>query len=166
MNVVRGIIAVAGFQLRRMLAPQRLVVAAIGAAFPAAVVLAARRITGGLDRDYGVMLLYALVPEAVCLLGLLLTMCPVVADELERGTWQHVVVRPGGRRSLLLGTFVAAVVWTVSVALLSLVRARRLLSDQRSAVPQSACRACAPAPGRRHGVPQAGDRPVASAALL
>ena len=121
MNVVRGIIAVAGFQLRRMLATQRLVVAAIGAAFPAAVVLAARRITGGLDRDYGVMLLYALVPEAVCLLGLLLTMCPVVADELERGTWQHVVVRPGGRRSLLLGTFVAAVVWTVSVALLSLV---------------------------------------------
>ena len=98
MNVVRGIIAVAGFQLRRMLAPQLLVVAAIGAAFPAAVVLAARRITGGLDRDYGVMLLYALVPEAVCLLGLLLTMCPVVADELERGTWQHVVVRPGGRR--------------------------------------------------------------------
>jgi ABC-type transport system involved in multi-copper enzyme maturation permease subunit len=120
MNAVRGILAVAGFQLRRMLSAQRLVVAACGAAFPAAVVLAARRIAGGLDRDFGVMLLYALIPEAVCLLGLLVTMCPVVADELERGTWQHVVVRPGGRRSLLLGTFVAAVIWTASVALLSL----------------------------------------------
>ena len=50
------------------------------------------------------------------MLGLLVTMCPVVADELERGTWQHVVVRPGGRRSLLLGTFLAAVIWTASVA--------------------------------------------------
>ena len=120
MNAVRGIFAVAGFQLRRMLSAQRLVVAVCGAAFPAAVVLAARRIACGLDRDFGVMLLYALIPEAVCLLGLLVTMCPVVADELERGTWQHVVVRPGGRRSLLLGTFVAAVIWTASVALLSL----------------------------------------------
>lgn len=121
MNAIRGILAVAGFQLRRMLAPQRLLVAAVGAAFPAAVMLAARRIAGELDRDFGVVLLYALVPEAVCLLGLLVTMCPVVADELERGTWQHVVVRPGGRRSLLLGTFVAAVIWTAGVALLSLV---------------------------------------------
>jgi ABC-type transport system involved in multi-copper enzyme maturation permease subunit len=43
-----------------------------------------------------------------------------VADELERGTWQHVVVRPGGRRSLLMGTFLAAVTWTAGVALLSL----------------------------------------------
>ncbi len=120
MNAVRGILAVAGFQLRRMLAPQRLVVAVAGAAFPAAVVLAARRIAGGLDRDFGVLLLYALVPEALCLLGLLVTMCPVVADELERGTWQHVVVRPGGRRSLLVGTFLAAVSWTAGVALLSL----------------------------------------------
>jgi ABC-type transport system involved in multi-copper enzyme maturation permease subunit len=66
------------------------------------------------------VLLYALVPEAVCMLGLLVTMCPVVADELERGTWQHVAVRPGGRRSLLVGTFVAAVVWTAAVALVAL----------------------------------------------
>jgi ABC-type transport system involved in multi-copper enzyme maturation permease subunit len=83
--------------------------------------LAARRIVGGLDRDFAVVLLYALVPEAVCMLGLLVTMCPLVADELERGTWQHVVVRPGGRRSLLVGTFLAAVIWTSCVALVSLV---------------------------------------------
>jgi hypothetical protein len=31
------------------------------------------------------VLLYALVPEMLCMLGLLVTMCPVVADELERG---------------------------------------------------------------------------------
>ena len=97
-----------------------MILALVGAAFPAAVMLAVRRIAGGIDRDFGVVLLYALVPEAVCMLGLLVTMCPVVADELERGTWQHVAVRPGGRRSLLLGTFLAAVVWTAAVALVAL----------------------------------------------
>jgi ABC-type transport system involved in multi-copper enzyme maturation permease subunit len=116
MSIWHGILAVAGFQLRRLLAPQRVILAIVGAAFPAAVMLAVRRIAGGIDRDFGVVLLYALVPEAVCMLGLLVTMCPVVADELERGTWQHVAVRPGGRRSLLLGTFLAAVVWTAAVA--------------------------------------------------
>ena len=40
-------------------------------------------------------MIYALIPEALCVLGLLVTMCPVVADELERGTWIHVAVRPG-----------------------------------------------------------------------
>jgi len=116
----RGILAVTGFQLRRLLAPQRVLLAAVGAAFPAAVMLAVRKVAGELDRDFAVILLYALVPEAVCMLGLLVTMCPVVADELERGTWQHVVVRPGGRRSLLVGTFLAAVIWTATVALVSL----------------------------------------------
>jgi len=120
MTAWRGILAVAGFQLRRLLAPQRLIMAALAAGFPAAVLLAVRRIAGDIDRDFVVVLLYALVPEALCMLGLLVTMCPVVADELERSTWQHVAVRPGGRRSLLMGTFLAAVVWTSSVALFAL----------------------------------------------
>jgi ABC-type transport system involved in multi-copper enzyme maturation permease subunit len=121
MNAWQGITAVANFQLRRLVAPQRVILALVGAAFPAAVMLGVRRITGDLDRDFAVVLLYALVPEAVCMLGLLVTMCPVVADELERGTWQHIVVRPGGRRSLLVGTYLAAVTWTAVVAMLSLL---------------------------------------------
>ena len=120
MSVWQGILAVTVFQLRRLLAPQRVILAALGAAFPAAVMLAVRRIAGDIDRDFAVVLLYALVPEALCMLGLLVTMCPAVADELERGTWQHVAVRPGGRRALLLGTFLAAVIWTAAVALFAL----------------------------------------------
>ncbi len=123
MNAIRGIMAVAGFQIRRLLAPQRIIMALIGAAFPAAVILAVRRVDSGLPVELMVLLIYALVPEAVCMLGLLVTMCPVVADELERGTWQQVTVRPGGRRSLLVGTFLAAVGWTSTVALLSLALA-------------------------------------------
>lgn len=115
-----GAWTVAAFQLRRLLTRPRLAMAAIGVVFPAAVMLAADRAARGrLGNDANVAMLYALIPEAVCMLGLLVTMCPAVADELERGTWVHVAVRPGGRRSLLLGTYVAAVLWTVAVAILA-----------------------------------------------
>jgi ABC-type transport system involved in multi-copper enzyme maturation permease subunit len=110
--------AVAAFQLQRLLSRQRLLLAGLGAIFPAAVMLAVRRTAAdGLDRDLAVTMIYALVPEAVCMLGLLVTMCPAVADELERGTWIHVAVRPGGRRALLVGTYLAAVIWTSTVAI-------------------------------------------------
>ncbi len=119
-----AILAVARFQLGRLLTPPRLAMAALGVVFPTAILLAAMKASGRtLPFHYGAPLLYALVPEAVCMLGLLVTMCPVVADELERGTWVHVAVRPGGRRSLLLGTYLAAVVWTGSVALSALLLA-------------------------------------------
>jgi hypothetical protein len=115
-------LAVAAFQLHRLLSWQRLVMAGLGVVFPAAVMLAVGRTArAGLDDDLAVLMLYALVPEAVCMLGLLVTMCPVVADELERGTWVHVAVRPGGRRALLLGTYLAAVAWTGAVALLATI---------------------------------------------
>jgi len=119
---VAGIRTVAEFQLRRLLTRPRLAMAAIGALFPAAVMLAADRASlGRLGDDLNVAMLYGLIPEAVCMLGLLVTMCPAVADELERGTWAHLAVRPGGRRSLLLGTWVAAVIWTATVALVATV---------------------------------------------
>jgi len=113
-------LAVTSFQLGRLLSRQRLLLAALGVIFPAAVMLAVRRTAAeGLDRDLAVTMIYALVPEAVCMLGLLVTMCPAVADELERGTWIHIAVRPGGRRALLLGTYLAAVIWTSIVAILA-----------------------------------------------
>jgi ABC-type transport system involved in multi-copper enzyme maturation permease subunit len=103
-----------------MVSRQRLLLAGLGVIFPAAVMLAVRRTAAlGLDRDLAVAMIYALVPEAVCMLGLLVTMCPAVADELERGTWIHLAVRPGGRRALLVGTYLAAVIWTSTVAILA-----------------------------------------------
>ncbi|RLS77637.1 MAG: hypothetical protein DWI03_05960 [Planctomycetota bacterium] len=123
MSAVTGIAAVARFQLRRLVTPQRLTLGLVGAAFPAALVLAVRRIEPEIDRNVLVALIYALIPEAVCMLGLLVSMCPAVADELERGTWPHVVVRPRGRRSLLVGTFIAAVAWTAGIAMVALALA-------------------------------------------
>ncbi|MFM8635425.1 MAG: hypothetical protein ACKOEX_11560 [Planctomycetia bacterium] len=120
-SVRSSIVAVACFQLRRLLTLPRLAMAALGAVFPAAVMLAAARASRGrLDPDLAVVLLYVLIPEGLCMLGLLVTMCPTVADELERGTWVHVTVRPGGRKALLLGTYLAAVVWTGTIAIIAL----------------------------------------------
>ena len=119
-SLLGSTLAVAGFQIGRLISRQRLLLAGLGVIFPAAVMMAVRRTAAeGLDRDLAVTMIYALVPEAVCMLGLLVTMCPVVADELERGTWIHVSVRPGGRRALLLGTYLAAVTWTSMVAILA-----------------------------------------------
>ena len=123
-TVVGPTLAVTAFQLQRLLSRQRLLLAGLGVIFPAAVMMAVRRTAAdGLDRDLAVTMIYALVPEAVCMLGLLVTMCPAVADELERGTWIHVAVRPGGRRALLVGTYLAAVIWTSTVAILAAVLA-------------------------------------------
>jgi len=119
-NRLAAICAVTGFQLSRLLTRPRLAMGLAGAIFPAAVMFAVTR-TASIDRNMTVVMIYALIPEALCVLGLLVTMCPVVADELERGTWIHIAVRPGGRQNLLLGTFAAAVLWTAAVSFTALM---------------------------------------------
>lgn len=119
-NRLAAIRAVTGFQLSRLLTRPRLAMGLAGAIFPAAVMFAVTR-TASIDRNMTVVMIYALIPEALCVLGLLVTMCPVVADELERGTWIHIAVRPGGRQNLLLGTFAAAVLWTAAVSFSALM---------------------------------------------
>ena len=119
-NWFAAIRAVTGFQLNRLMTRPRLAMGLVGALFPAAVMFAVMR-TAPINRDMTVAMIYVLIPEALCVLGLLVTMCPVVADELERGTWIHVAVRPRGRQSLLLGTFAAAVIWTGGVSLVALM---------------------------------------------
>jgi len=119
-NWFAAIRAVTGFQLNRLMTRPRVAMGLVGALFPAAVMFAVIR-TAPINRDMTVAMIYVLIPEALCVLGLLVTMCPVVADELERGTWIHVTVRPGGRQSLLLGTFAAAVIWTGGVSFVALM---------------------------------------------
>ncbi|MCY3011261.1 MAG: hypothetical protein ACK5OC_15240 [Pirellula sp.] len=67
------------------------------------------------DLAFGVAsLIFILLPQVVTILSLLLWATPVVHSELEGQTWVYAVVRPGGRRSVLLGKYVVAVVWTIS----------------------------------------------------
>lgn len=61
-----------------------------------------------------VLVLFVLLPEVVTVLGMLLWATPIVNSELEGQTWIYSLVRPGGRRSILLGKYVVAVLWTAS----------------------------------------------------
>jgi ABC-type transport system involved in multi-copper enzyme maturation permease subunit len=85
-------------------------------AFPVALIAAVTRLEDNLrDVQLGVMM-YALIPEVICLLGLLLWATPVVSTEVEGQTWIYLALRASGRRSVLIGKYLTAVIWTVSAA--------------------------------------------------
>jgi ABC-type transport system involved in multi-copper enzyme maturation permease subunit len=68
--------------------------------------------------QWGVML-YFLVPEVICLLGLLLWAAPAISTEIEGQTWIYLALRRSGRSWVPLGKYLTSVVWTFSAALVS-----------------------------------------------
>ncbi len=59
-------------------------------------------------------LLFILLPQVITALCMLLWAVPIVNAELEGQTWIYSVIRPGARRSILLGKYLVAVLWTGS----------------------------------------------------
>jgi hypothetical protein len=114
------ILSVVRFEFRRTRTPPRLAVWSVLAFFPV-VIMAIVRYYGGpqgpieeeVKLAWGVMF-YALVPQVVCLLGLLLWVCPVVHSELEGRTWYYLTSRPDGRIAMLLGKYLNGVAWTAT----------------------------------------------------
>lgn len=74
---------------------------------------------GSAIEQYGI-LLYFLIPEVICLLGLLLWSTPVVATEIEGQTWIYLAMRQSGRSIVLLGKYLTSVAWTLSAALIGI----------------------------------------------
>lgn len=70
---------------------------------------------------------YFLIPEVICLLGLLLWATPVVSTELEGQTWIYLAMRPSGRWIVVLGKYVTAILWTFAAAVLSVTLCSLLL---------------------------------------
>ena len=63
--------------------------------------------------------MYFLIPEVVCLLGLLLWATPAVATEIEGQTWIYLAMRQSGRTTVLLGKYMTAVIWSLSAAIVA-----------------------------------------------
>ncbi len=63
--------------------------------------------------------MYFLIPEVVCLLGLLLWATPAIATEIEGQTWIYLAMRRSGRTMVLLGKYLTAVVWSLSAAIVA-----------------------------------------------
>jgi len=61
--------------------------------------------------------MYLLIPNLVCLLGLLLTATSAIHSEIENRTWTYLAVRPGARRAALFGKYLFAVTWVTAIAL-------------------------------------------------
>lgn len=122
MELLRQIPAVLRFECRRTIVTGRLLVAIGLALLPASLVLLVQLEGAHLEEGIqGVIALYALLPSLTCLMCLLLWAVPIVHAEMEGRTWNYLAVRPRGKVSVLLGKYVAAVLWTVAVGWLGLL---------------------------------------------
>jgi len=120
------ILTVIRFEMRRTRTDARAATWMVMVLFPAGL-LALYRLEAETTPDFvpppeeflGVVL-YGLIPQVVCLLGLLLWVAPVLQAELEGRTWIYLAVRPGGKFATLIGKYLNGIAWTASAALLGL----------------------------------------------
>jgi ABC-type transport system involved in multi-copper enzyme maturation permease subunit len=126
MNALGTALVVFRFELRRAVALPRLVIMAVLVAFPPVLSAVVRQ--GGppwrhdevFEQMRWATMMFILVPEVVCLLGLLLWATPVIHAEVDGKTWPYLAVRPCGKVPILLGKYLTAVLWTAVGAWLGL----------------------------------------------
>ena len=117
MTAVPGVIT---YEIRRAMTPWRMLLWGAMLVIPVALLITVATLTRersipGDETDFVFsMLLYFLIPEVQTLLGMLLLASPIVNSELESQTWVYSLVRFAGRRSLLLGKYIVAVLWTTT----------------------------------------------------
>ncbi|MGQ9575469.1 MAG: ABC transporter permease [Thermoguttaceae bacterium] len=122
MNLLRTVLVVLAFECRRAVALPRLLIMAALVLFPATLAAVVRYGGGDWDRkEIWTLMMFILVPEVVCLLGLLLWATPVIQAELEGKTWPYLATRPCGKVPILLGKYLTAVFWTAGTAWLGLL---------------------------------------------
>ncbi|MEO1527702.1 MAG: hypothetical protein AAFX06_19910 [Planctomycetota bacterium] len=109
------------FELTRSLTVSRMMVWGALVAFPVTLVgILANRLAlvedAPKDQILGTVM-FILIPEIVCLLGLLLWATPAIATEIEGQTWIYLAMRRSGRGVVAIGKYLTAVLWTLSAAL-------------------------------------------------
>ena len=118
--MVRKIISTLRFEVQRTKTYSRRAVWLTLALFPVAIMIFFRANADIDNRRIWAFVFYLLIPQAVCILGLLLWISPVLSNELESRTWVYLAVRPGGKVAVLLGKYLNGVCWTASAALMGL----------------------------------------------
>lgn len=130
---LQGALATCAFELRRSFSAQRLAVSAVLALFPptmlSLLIFGAKYAQRAKAQDgsmvYGsgsVMIdsapfISVFLIALVLLLSLLLWATPNVYSELEGKSWTFIASRPGGRKSVFLGKFLASVLVSFSISL-------------------------------------------------
>lgn len=109
------------FEMGRILKLSRIAIGAALAAFPPVLLALIQFHKGPMHEPVaGGWALFVLIPMMLCLMGILLWATPVVHAEVEGKTWAYLAVRPAGKGPILLGKYLAAAVWTATLALASL----------------------------------------------
>jgi len=118
MNVALAL-DVVKFELQRSLTIGRIAIWIILTMFPVALMTVLRINVADTDPEPWGLILYFLVPEVICLLGLLLWATPVLSTEIEGQTWIYLAMRQSGRGMVIVGKYLTAVLWSLSAALVS-----------------------------------------------
>ncbi len=113
------IIDVIRFELTRSFTKGRMAIWAVLVAFPVVLSVLLDRTGNPIRIEQWGITLYILIPEMVCLLGLLLWATPAISTEIESQTWIYLSMRRSGRSLVLIGKYLTAVLWSLSAALLS-----------------------------------------------
>ncbi|MGB7345393.1 MAG: hypothetical protein WBD20_14350 [Pirellulaceae bacterium] len=113
------IIDVIRFELTRSFTKGRMAIWAILVAFPVALFVLMDQAGNAIRIEQWGITLFILIPEMVCLLGLLLWATPAISTEIEGQTWIYLAMRRSGRSIVLLGKYMTAVLWSLSAALVS-----------------------------------------------
>lgn len=117
---LNGTLATASFEFRRSLTWQRIAVAMLLALFPPLMVTVSLIIARGTGVAAFVEFQIILLTALVTTLSLLLWATPIVYNEIESRGWVFLASRPFGRVSVYLGKYLAAVLFTVIVAVTSI----------------------------------------------
>ena len=122
--LLRSILGVALFELRRSFSPARLSIWFLVAFFPMCLILMVRSQAGSNapDEAYAVILFFLIVRVASTM-GLLLWATPLVSNEIEGRTWLYVTTRPYGSGGIVLGKYLVAILWSLSAGLVSALSA-------------------------------------------
>jgi ABC-type transport system involved in multi-copper enzyme maturation permease subunit len=123
-----NVAAVFLFEWKRSLTAARIAWWVVLTVFPVLIVTLVRSVAiEPLPREPWILLLFALTPMVVSMLGTFLWATPAVSAELEGRSWVYLATRPGGNTAVLLGKYLAAVTWVLPAALLGLAMAVALV---------------------------------------
>jgi ABC-type transport system involved in multi-copper enzyme maturation permease subunit len=132
-SIFSGVLATAGFELRRSFTFQRTSVSVILALFPPLMLsllifgsmVAESKISSSQAAQVSASvqdvsrLLTILMVAMVCLLSLMLWATPNISSELEGKSWSFIASRPGGRISVFLGKFLASFAVAFSISMIA-----------------------------------------------
>lgn len=124
-RLLKAVPSVIDYELGRSFKPARIGMFLLMVAIPTALLITVASQTPARFRNQDetnivfCMLLYALVPQILTMLGMLVLASPIVHTELEGQSWIYSLVRYQGRRALLLGKYIVAVLWTSCAGILT-----------------------------------------------